>query len=56
MLSIFSPIISKPVRVIAAGSIYNGQTFAAVLILGASAVWIRTRFILTNKAGVSKAH
>ena len=44
------------VQVIAAGGIYNGQTVAAALALGASAVWVGTRFILTEEAGASKAH
>ncbi|RKF74047.1 putative nitronate monooxygenase [Golovinomyces cichoracearum] len=52
----FSPMSRKPVQVIAAGGIYNGQTVAAALMLGASAVWIGTRFILTDEAGASKAH
>lgn len=52
----FSPMSRKPVQVIAAGGIYNGQTVAAALMLGASAVWVGTRFILTDEAGASKAH
>jgi NAD(P)H-dependent flavin oxidoreductase YrpB (nitropropane dioxygenase family) len=51
-----SPMTGKPVQVIAAGGIYNGQTVAAALMLGASAVWVGTRFILTDEAGASKAH
>lgn len=51
-----SPMTGKPVQVVAAGGIYNGQTVAAALMLGASAVWVGTRFILTNEAGASKAH
>jgi len=46
----------KPVQVVAAGGIYNGQTVAAALMLGASAVWVGTRFILTDEAGAPKAH
>lgn len=51
-----SPMTGQPVQVIAAGGIYNGQTVAAALALGASAVWVGTRFILTEEAGASKAH
>jgi len=51
-----SPMTGKPVQVIAAGGIYNGQTVAAALMLGASAVWVGTRFILTDEAGAPKAH
>jgi NAD(P)H-dependent flavin oxidoreductase YrpB (nitropropane dioxygenase family) len=45
-----------PVQVVAAGGIYNGQTVAAALMLGASGVWVGTRFILTDEAGAPKAH
>lgn len=51
-----SPMTGKPVQVVAAGGIYNGQTVAAALMMGASAVWVGTRFILTEEAGASKAH
>ena len=51
-----SPMSGKPVQVIAAGGIYNGQTVAAALMLGASAVWVGTRFILTDEAGATKDH
>merc|ERR1711939_968538 len=51
-----SPMTGHPVQVIAAGGIYNGQTVAAALMLGASAVWVGTRFILTDEAGAPKAH
>jgi NAD(P)H-dependent flavin oxidoreductase YrpB (nitropropane dioxygenase family) len=51
-----SPMTGQPVQVIAAGGIYNGQTVAAALALGASAVWVGTRFILTEEAGASKEH
>jgi NAD(P)H-dependent flavin oxidoreductase YrpB (nitropropane dioxygenase family) len=51
-----SPMSGAPVQVVAAGGIYNGQTVAAALMLGASAVWVGTRFILTDEAGAPKAH
>jgi NAD(P)H-dependent flavin oxidoreductase YrpB (nitropropane dioxygenase family) len=51
-----SPMTGKPVQVIAAGGIFNGATVAAALMLGATAVWVGTRFILTDEAGASKAH
>jgi len=51
-----SPMTGEPVQVVAAGGIYNGQTVAAALMLGASAVWVGTRFILTDEAGAPKAH
>jgi NAD(P)H-dependent flavin oxidoreductase YrpB (nitropropane dioxygenase family) len=45
-----------PVQVIAAGGIFNGQGLAAALMLGASAVWVGTRFVLSEEAGASRAH
>lgn len=51
-----SPMTGQPVQVIAAGGIYNGQSLAAALALGASGVWVGTRFIMAKEAGASKAH
>ncbi|KAJ2891164.1 hypothetical protein MKZ38_000781 [Zalerion maritima] len=51
-----SPLTGKPVQVIAAGGIHNGQLLAASLMMGASAVWVGTRFVLTKEAGAPKAH
>ncbi|PNS16272.1 hypothetical protein CAC42_6379 [Sphaceloma murrayae] len=51
-----SPLTGKPVQVIAAGGLFNGQSLAAALMLGASAVWIGTRFVLSEEAGAPKAH
>lgn len=51
-----SPMTGQPVQVIAAGGLFNGQSVAAALMLGASAVWIGTRFILSDEAGAPKAH
>lgn len=51
-----SPMTGQPVQVIAAGGLYNGQSLAAALMLGASAVWIGTRFVLSEEAGAPKAH
>jgi len=45
-----------PVQCVAAGGLYNGQSLAAALMLGASAVWIGTRFVLSEEAGAPKAH
>jgi NAD(P)H-dependent flavin oxidoreductase YrpB (nitropropane dioxygenase family) len=36
--------------------LFNGQSLAAALMLGASAVWIGTRFVLSEEAGAPKAH
>lgn len=51
-----SPLTGGPVQVIAAGGLFNGQSVAAALMLGASAVWIGTRFILSDEAGAPEAH
>ena len=51
-----SPMTGDEVQVVAAGGLYNGQSLAAALMLGASAVWIGTRFILSDEAGAPKAH
>lgn len=51
-----SPITGGPVQVIAAGGIANGQLLAASLMMGAGAVWVGTRFILTDEAGAPRAH
>lgn len=51
-----SPLTGQPVQVVAAGGIHNGQLLAASLMMGASAVWVGTRFILTDEAGAPQAH
>ena len=51
-----SPLTGGPVQVIAAGGLFNGQSVAASLMLGATAVWIGTRFVLSEEAGAPKAH
>jgi len=51
-----SPLTGMPVQCIAAGGLFNGQSLAAALMLGASAVWIGTRFVLCEEAGAPKAH
>jgi NAD(P)H-dependent flavin oxidoreductase YrpB (nitropropane dioxygenase family) len=51
-----SPMTGKPVQVVAAGGIHNGQLLAAALMMGAGAVWVGTRFILTEEAGASAQH
>lgn len=51
-----SPLTGNPVQVVAAGGIYNGKSLAASLMMGASAVWVGTRFILADEAGAPKIH
>lgn len=40
-----SPMTKKPVTLVAAGGINDGRSVAAALMLGASGVWVGTRFI-----------
>lgn len=51
-----SPVTGGPVQVVAAGGIHNGQLLAASLMMGAGAVWVGTRFILTDEAGAPESH
>jgi len=51
-----SPMTGKPVQVVAAGGIFNGQSLASAMALGATAVWVGTRFVLSEEAGAPKAH
>jgi len=51
-----SPFTGKPVQCVAAGGLFSGQSLASALMLGASAVWIGTRFVLSEEAGAPKAH
>lgn len=40
--------MGNEVQVVAAGGLFNGQSLAAAMTLGASAVWIGTRFVLSE--------
>ncbi|KAG5301816.1 2-nitropropane dioxygenase [Histoplasma ohiense] len=51
-----SPFTKQPVQCIAAGGIFSGQSVASALMLGASAVWVGTRFILADEAGAPESH
>ncbi|ROW05738.1 hypothetical protein VMCG_05322 [Cytospora schulzeri] len=51
-----SPLTGQPVQVIAAGGIHNGSLLAASLMMGASAVWVGTRFVLSEEAGAPESH
>lgn len=51
-----SPLTKQPVQVIAAGGIHNGNLLAASLMMGANAVWVGTRFVLSEEAGAPESH
>ena len=51
-----SPLTGEQVLIVAAGGMYNGQSLASVLTMGAAGVWVGTRFILAEEAGAPKAH
>ncbi|KAK4170462.1 NPD-domain-containing protein [Cladorrhinum sp. PSN259] len=51
-----SPLTGRPVQVIAAGGIHNGALLASALMMGASGVWVGTRFVLCDEAGAPEAH
>ncbi|KAL5336168.1 2-nitropropane dioxygenase [Aspergillus crustosus] len=51
-----SPFTRRQVALVAAGGMHNGQTLAAAIMLGAGAVWVGTRFILSEESGASKVH
>lgn len=45
-----SPISGKPPVLVAAGGINDGRSVAAALMLGASGVWVGTRFIVSKES------
>jgi len=45
-----------PVVVVAAGGIYDGRGVAMALALGASGVWVGTRFIMAEESGATHVH
>lgn len=51
-----APINGKPINVIAAGGIVDGRGLAMSLALGASAVWVGTRFIAAKEASAPPRH
>merc|ERR1712187_929939 len=46
----------SPVVCVAAGGVYDGRGLAASLALGASGVWVGTRFICAEESSAPKSH
>ena len=51
-----SELTKGPIHVVAAGGIYDGRGLAMALALGASAVWVGTRFVCATEAGAPPRH
>lgn len=51
-----SPLTGKQVPVVAAGGISDSRGLAMALSLGASGVWVGTRFVASVEAGAPKRH
>lgn len=49
-----SVLTNEPVQLVAAGGICDGRGLAAALMLGASAVWVGTRFITAQESSASE--
>ncbi|KAL3486067.1 2-nitropropane dioxygenase [Aspergillus germanicus] len=49
-----SPLTGQRVQLVAAGGIFDGRGLAAVLMLGASAVWVGTRFVTARESSASR--
>jgi NAD(P)H-dependent flavin oxidoreductase YrpB (nitropropane dioxygenase family) len=50
-----SPITGKPVVLVAAGGVNDGRSVASALMLGASGVWVGTRFIPSVESKAPKS-
>lgn len=51
-----SPLTGQPALVVAAGGVNDGRSLAASLMLGASGVWVGTRFVASQESGASQLH
>ena len=51
-----STLTGQPALVVAAGGVNDGRSLAASLMLGASGVWVGTRFVASQESGASQMH
>lgn len=51
-----SPLNGEQVQVVAAGGIFDGRGLAAALAMGASGVWVGTRFICAEESSAGPKH
>jgi len=51
-----SPLTGKDIIVVGGGGMFDGRSLAAALSLGASGVWVGTRFISCQETGAPKRH
>ena len=51
-----SPFNGQPIRVVAAGGLFDGRGIAAALSLGAVGVWVGTRFICAEESAAGPKH
>jgi NAD(P)H-dependent flavin oxidoreductase YrpB (nitropropane dioxygenase family) len=49
-----SPLTGKPVVLVAAGGVNDGRSVASALMLGASGVWVGTRFIVAEESKAAR--
>merc|ERR1712039_1066473 len=51
-----SPLTGNDIIVVGGGGMFDGRSLAAALSLGASGVWVGTRFIACEETGAPKRH
>ena len=49
-----SPLLNRPVILVGAGGVSGGRSLASALVLGASGVWVGTRFVAAKESNATK--